>query len=755
MHIYICIECNDLEVLKEYLEVKLWSGGLGYIALAKNGARLKRTIIDLAVLGQERLIFVAPPIVGPGLDRHPKVLAKRAGPSLKQDPNITETEREACQSTIAMAKANLVKQSDETYASYRQSKVTELAKLKSILSGEADGLIPNHSIDEREAQSLTLTDNDVVEIRGESILVSELLSRGPELDGSAMPDPVEGSAYGATTAKFYYNDRRNPCIHSFAHGQNTTYRFKPPNTCNKPEIHILGGSLSKNLDTTIEAVANVNPPTVYQRGQTLCRVAHLDEDAEIQGCSIPIGTANITRITKNRLTVEIAQAANWKRPGKTPGEWEPSDPCPKVCGALLDSVGLWLGIPCLLGISEPPILKQDGSLISQAGYDETTRLYVEGRVPDIVLPSRPDLNTAQNAAKLLLAPFEEFPFVDAELDQSVLLAYLFTLAMRPQINTAPLFCVSATTPGTGKGLLIEIANLIVRGRDVSTMPPVQGSAGEEETRKRITALLSQGVASINLDNWTKPIGGESLNALLTATEWTDRILGRSESVTLPNRITLAATGNNLSVFGDMTRRSLLIQLDANVERPELREFKEKDLPGRVLKDRKNLLTALYTIMSAFQQAGSPGRDENMLGRFEAWSSAVCAPIRWLGYPDPLSSQERLRDEDPESDRLQVVLSNWWAVFGDSWTTASGLISLSENTFGPNKDTHRANLIEALSEICTDGRGNMNQKTLGWFLRRFTGRVLNGYKLEKKPRDSKSKHAHQYRVVQLGSSRGMT
>ena len=27
------------------------------------------------------------------------------------------------------------------------------------------------------------------------------------------------------------------------------------------------------------------------------------------------------------------------------------------------------------------------------------------------------------------------------------LAYLFTLALRPQLNTAPLFCISATTPG--------------------------------------------------------------------------------------------------------------------------------------------------------------------------------------------------------------------------------------------------------------------------------------------------------------------
>jgi predicted P-loop ATPase len=41
-----------------------------------------------------------------------------------------------------------------------------------------------------------------------------------------MPDPIEGSRYGMTTAKFYWNEGQIPCIHSFAHGVKTVYRFK-------------------------------------------------------------------------------------------------------------------------------------------------------------------------------------------------------------------------------------------------------------------------------------------------------------------------------------------------------------------------------------------------------------------------------------------------------------------------------------------------------------------------------------------------
>lgn len=404
--------------------------------------------------------------------------------------------------------------------------------------------------------------------------------------------------------------------------------------------------------------------------------------------------------------------------------------------------------PSLVGISEAPILRSDDTLHSVPGYDVTTQLYVEGRFPEITLPDVITLEDAKRAAEFLLSPFQEFPWVDHGLDRAGLLAYMITLALRPQLPTAPLFCFTATSPGSGKGLAVETANIIVRGRDAATMPPVQGSGGEDESRKRITALLMQGVASINLDNWTKPIGGESMNALLTTTEWTDRVLGRSETVTLPARITLAATGNNLSVAGDMTRRSLLIQLDAGVERPELRKFKETNLLHRVQQDRAALLTALFTILKGYQQAGSPGNDVNLLGRFEQWTAAVCGPIRWLGFPDPLESQERLREQDPEADNLKQLLTAWHGLLGDEWTSAGALIDAALQDGVSNfNTTDKSALEEALQEVARDGRGGINRNTLGWFLRRYTGRIADGFKLEKQPRGSqKTRKSQEYRVT---------
>ena len=61
LHVYISASDVDLLGLQRYLVVHLWIAGLGYIALARNGAMLERCIIDLSVLSPERLIYEAEP----------------------------------------------------------------------------------------------------------------------------------------------------------------------------------------------------------------------------------------------------------------------------------------------------------------------------------------------------------------------------------------------------------------------------------------------------------------------------------------------------------------------------------------------------------------------------------------------------------------------------------------------------------------------------------------------------------------------
>lgn len=516
----------------------------------------------------------------------------------------------------------------------------------------------------------------------------------------------------------------------------------------KPTIEIHNGSLGKTVRRAIHLIGQATPPIIFQRGSMLVRVAHLPEAIDIEGCSVPKGTAVMVGLVSADFGVRLSDIAQWQRQSGTDKGgnpiWKPIDPPSNVISGILAAQGDWRAIPLLRSIAEPPIFRPDGSLHDGVGYDQMTGLYYEGGCPPLNLPCKPNRAEARAAAKKLLKVFREFPLVDRSVARSVTLAYIFTLLLRGQLPLAPLFAISATAPGTGKGLLVELCNLLARGRDAAIMPPVSGNGAEEETRKRITALLLRGVTSVNLDNWVTAIGGESLNGLLTATEWTDRVLGESKTVKLPNQVTWAATGNNLTVRGDMVRRTLLIQMDAQEERPELRTFIVKNIMEYVLRHRAELLSAAFTILRAYALAGRPEVEGTPLGRFETWWRAVCAPIIWIGGADPVSSQEKLRAEDPEMSKLARLVGSWHRVFGAEPVGVADLTQAIEGGSLMSEDNN--DLRDSLME-CAGERGQINPRSLGWYLKRFSGRIVDSLRLQRTEGSSHSKPKYYVETIE--------
>jgi putative DNA primase/helicase len=122
--------------------------------------------------------------------------------------------------------------------------------------------------------------------------------------------------------------------------------------------------------------------------------------------------------------------------------------------------------------------------------------------------------------------------------------------------------------------------------------------------KRLGALVLEGVPMISLDNCSGDIGGDLLCQITERRLIRVRILGKSEAPECEWRGVAFATGNNITFRGDMTRRGLIANLDAKVERPELREFGFDPLE-RVLADRGSYIAAAITIARAYIAAGSP------------------------------------------------------------------------------------------------------------------------------------------------------
>ena len=126
----------------------------------------------------------------------------------------------------------------------------------------------------------------------------------------------------------------------------------------------------------------------------------------------------------------------------------------------------------------------------------------------------------------------------------------------------------------------------------------RGLYDDDEWRKRITAQLREGHAVILIDNVTRPLDSGVLAAALTATMWTDRLLGKNETVRVPVRCVWLVTANNPVVSTELARRFVRIRLDPKVDRPWQREgFRHADLRGWAVAHRGDLVAAALTLSS--------------------------------------------------------------------------------------------------------------------------------------------------------------
>ena len=162
------------------------------------------------------------------------------------------------------------------------------------------------------------------------------------------------------------------------------------------------------------------------------------------------------------------------------------------------------------------------------------------------------------------------------IDRAVALSGLITAVARGGLPVAPLHVFRASTPGTGKSLLVDVAATIATGRPC---PVIAAGKDAEETEKRLGALLRDGVPIISIDTVEGELGGDMLCQVTERPLVRVRILGLSEAPEFECKATVFAMGNGLTLLGDMTRRAVLCSLDAGVERPELRRFALTRSPG--------------------------------------------------------------------------------------------------------------------------------------------------------------------------------
>jgi len=485
---------------------------------------------------------------------------------------------------------------------------------------------------------------------------------------------------------------------------------------NLPVIQLQAGELH-NIATEAEAALIASGTPFYVRGDSLVRPV-TDDLPAAHGRRTKV--ARLSDVTEAVMIDRLSRSALWIKFDARARKCVPADPTPKVAAVILSRDGEWT-FRKLAGVITTPTLRPDGTILSEAGYDEATRLLLLDPPTMPQIPPRPTKQDAANALILLDDLLNEFPFVD-DASRSVALSALITPVVRGAVSVTPMHATTAPVPGSGKSYIIDLASAINSGERA---PVLTAGRNEEETEKRLVAALLSGQTIISIDNVNGTLGGDALCQIIERPVVAVRPLGESTFTKVESRASCFATGNNIQLVGDMTRRVLLCSLDPDVERPELRTFRS-DPFGEVLSDRGRYVAAALTIVRAYVVAGCPGK-LSPLASFEDWSKLVRSALVWLGQVDPCETMNKARAEDPITAALTNLFTSWHGAVGGSPQT-TGAIKEAAAQVGVFGSLVHAQLREALVEVADDGHGGVNSKKLGHYLKRYEGRIIAGYKL---------------------------
>ncbi|MHA7828925.1 MAG: hypothetical protein ACX93P_15340 [Roseovarius sp.] len=639
-------DARDIPRAGQALFDRLWLAGHGYMKVSSSGSLLPRTPIDAMVWQASRLDFAAGaecdgPLVQ---DRgEPVQIAgdKQLLDSLKVLPDLAPHEQKAVEALKKQARAE---KKDEAAAARTAWLDRQALKMVGDNAG-ADKIAAARDQAELILEGGPLSGDFVIEVesdRGiEDVTVAEILSAPERYDRAKTRDPLEPEYDGGRLVGMLFLDGPMKTLHSFARG-GATYQLAGT----VENIQVMAGQLARAVDATLDVLRD--HPDVFDFGEEL--VLHDAGRLHVQ-----------TEHSLNQFLGSVIQYTKSDRHGKL----SKIDPPPNLARRIL-ALKAQRGLKPLSGVITAPTLRLDGSVLEKPGYDPATQL-VYHRAEDgdhFDVPKTPTIDDCRAALETLWRPFAEFPFVDL-VDRSVMLTALLTAAVRPVLPKAPAFAFDAPIQGAGKSLLAECVSALAGAAKPSVHPHTRD---EDEIRKRLFAVLRSGVGAMVWDNVLGEFNSASMAALLTSSEYSDRVLGVSHSVTLPNRLLVAITGNNLVVAGDLPRRVLVARIDPQTDAPHARAF-DLDPIAYVLENRQALIQAALTLMRG-RFVSNADRPEGRMASFEDWNDVVRNTVAWIGrtialgeWVDPMEAVTRGIANDPENDALSELLAALQENFG--------------------------------------------------------------------------------------------
>lgn len=742
--LYIAVaDASDIPRVSKIIYERLWIAGHGSYAISCAGHKLDRNVADRAVWRASGLDFAAgAEAVAPLVQRRGKGVLwnERAVPvDTRSIAELDASERAALASARATAKAEVEDDARLVREIYIAVHAEVLSKERGIDLESATNIIRQAVTGQR-----LLADFVLYPEHGEPVTVGQVLDDPKRWHGCHFSDPIEPQYRGdRRIARANLFSGGAPFLWSHAHGGRKFELLRQPST-----IEAAAGQRPRMVDQALDIIR--------LRGELFDLAA--DDGTARDNVMVRLAGEGLVPIDPVWLGDYLGRHIHWLHFSGKAGLVPVDTPQP-VCTTILAKAGE-RALPKLVGVISAPILRLDGTVLDVPGYDIATNLlYVTNEPSPPRVPMLPTLGQVQEAVAKLWRPFALFPY-ENRVARGVALAGVLTAVLRPVLPTAPGLMFDAPAFGTGKTLLAKAIGALLGYPTAPTALPDR----EEEVEKRVFTRLLKGARDIFFDNIKGKLNSPALDALMTSRNYTGRILGKSQDVTVPNRALVLMTSNNAQIERDMVGRMLTCRINARVEVPYQRTF-PFDPEQYVLANRLELVTAALTLVRGyltrradFEAAKALGAYDGgavPLGRFEDWDRLVrqvvcwCDAWRLLDVGDPFEVMRQNQEADTHRDQLRGLLEAWYGCFGSEPVTAKTVmdranrLSFSMLVDGGRRtaeeaarDTELADAIEAIS----GGARDFDALRLSGYLRQHREQLAGGLWFEKAGEDKHGKVA---------------
>ncbi len=371
-------------------------------------------------------------------------------------------------------------------------------------------------------------------------------------------------------------------------------------------------------------------------------------------------------------------------------------------------------LPYLERVVNVPVFAPDGTLMTAPGYHPAAHIYLDPPKGMTFRPL-PDVITEEHVRWAFLQLYEalrDFPFSDAfdgdeplpvrsgdadadgkplptyERGQSSR-AHVYAMLLQPFVRSmivgpCPAYFIDKSAPGTGAGLLMDVLTYILTGQSAPVQTLQKSAHSEEEFSKRVTAMLRGGSDVVFFDNINFAVDSGTLAAALTAGNWTGRILGKSEDVTLPIRCVWTFAGNNVEFSRELLRRLVPIRMDAATPDPAndrpMSFYVHYPLNEWLLAHRVELIHACHILVANWVHRGRVPYTDGALQSFSSWSNVMGGILRDASIPGFLASLAAFNDvRGEEAHGTEVVMEAVYREFNIApWTVLECGRALSGN-----------------------------------------------------------------------------